>query len=268
MDPDVSEFIERVKRVRRRRIPASADIVAETFTRLGYTHEDFTSEQVRQQFNRMLATVFRETLVTLENYERPAYSRHAVRELTEIRGQDLDTAYSKMQSLGGNREGFSLAVQDLMETWYYHLRQLFLSVSQSRKVRGGRDFELQLEHLFRLAGFPYEAQQRESRIDILLPDYAHYRNDRTQCLIVSAKRTLRERWQQVVDELHKMNCPNVYLATTDASISLQKDGEIAARNIKLVVFDEVKQRKFAQTNTGIGFSHLAGSVIPQWEHFW
>ena len=62
MDPDVSEFIERVRRVRRRQIPASAEIVAETFARLGYIDENVTSEQVRQQFDYMLGAVFRETL--------------------------------------------------------------------------------------------------------------------------------------------------------------------------------------------------------------
>ncbi|MCH6572596.1 MAG: hypothetical protein IH809_03015, partial [Proteobacteria bacterium] len=99
---------------------------------------------------------------------------------------------------------------------------------------------LELAELLRLARFPFEAQHREHRVDFMLPDYAHYEKDRTQCVLLSVKRTLRERWQQVVDELHKMNCPNVFLATTDEKISTSKMRDIARRNIKLTVFDDVK----------------------------
>ena len=87
-------------------------------------------------------------------------------------------------------------------------------------------------------------------------------------MLLSAKRTLRERWQQVVDELHKMNCPNVFLATTDAHISASKVRDISQRNIKLVVFDSVKAAKFADEPMIVTFSHLATGVIPQWQTFW
>jgi hypothetical protein len=65
-----------------------------------------------------------------------------------------------------------------------------------------------------------------------------------------------------------MNCPNVYLATTDESISLQKVRDIGNRNIKLVVFDEVKRTHFSREPSVIGYSFLVQTAIPQWERFW
>ena len=268
MDPDVEVFIERVRRLRGTHIPSSEQIVAETFVRLGYTKESLTPVQVREGFNQLLRHVFEETLVTLENYERPTYSSRAVGELSKLREADLTKAHRRMRDSGDDEAAFTLAVQELMEEWYYYFRQLFLSVSQSRKTRGGKDFELQLAQLFRLAGFPFEAQHKQYRVDFMLPDYAHYAKDRSQCVLVSAKRTLRERWQQVVDELHKMNCPNVFLVTTDEKISKSKMRDIAQRNIKLAVFDEVKAANFADEVMVVSYSHLANSAIPQWQAFW
>ena len=206
--------------------------------------------------------------MTLERYERPTYSRSAIAELVQLRKADIKEAHRIMQEKGGDAEAFTGAVQALIEQWYYHFRQLFLSVSQSRKTRGGTDFELQLGELLRLADFPFEAQHRRYRVDFMLPSYEHYEKDRSQCVLLSAKRTLRERWQQVVDELHKMNCPNVFLATTDEKISTSKVRDIAERNIKLVVFDGVKATLFPNEGWVVSYSYMANTALPQWQTFW
>jgi hypothetical protein len=267
-DAGVEEFLKRVRDLRKQHIPSSEQIVAETFTRLGITQDKLRAEEVRIGFNAFLENVFRETLATLEAYELPVYSRRAVHELTQLRHEDLDAAHAKMQTSGGDPQAFAQAVEQLIEDWYIHFRQLFLSVSQSRKTRGGRDFELQLAHLLRLSEVPFKAQQKESRVDFMLPNYEHYAVDRSQCVLLSAKRTLRERWQQVVDELHKMNCPNVFLATTDAKISKSKVSDVGKRNIKIVVFDHVKQSLFPDDPMVVNYSHLANNVIPQWQAYW
>lgn len=268
MGNDLDRFLERVRRLRAKAIPSSDQIVTETFLRLGITREQLSPEDVRANFNHLLADVFRETLVTLEDYERPTYSSGAIRELTQLREEDVRQVHADMKKAGADEAAFKRAVESLMERWYYYLRQLFLSVSQSRKTRGGRDFELQLGRLLTLAGFPFEEQHQRHRVDFMLPGYAHYAKDRSQCVLLSAKRTLRERWQQVVDELHKMNCPNVFLATTDDKISASKVKDISARNIKLVVFDQVKSVSFPTEAMVIGYTDLANSVLPQWQNFW
>ena len=58
-------------------------------------------------------------------------------------------------------DGFRAGVLHLMRSWYPHLRRCFLSISQSRKSRGGKDFELQIEGLLTLAGLPFDRQIRK-----------------------------------------------------------------------------------------------------------
>lgn len=268
MDPDVNIFLKRVRQIRGQHLPSSERIVAETFVRLGLTEEHIQAIAVRSDFNNLLRKVFEETLVTLENYERPIYSIHAIGELAKMRQVDLVRAREHMKLAGDDFSAFQQAVESLLKDWYFHFRQLFLSVSQSRKTRGGKDFELQIAELLRLAGFPFEPQHKQFRVDFMMPSYAHYGQDRTQCILLSAKRTLRERWQEVVDELHKMNCPNVFIATTDNVISAGKKEEIAKRNIKLVVFDEVKLKLFPKDNMVVDFTFLVNKVIPTWHQFW
>lgn len=258
----LEEFLSRIGGLRPSSIPRSEQIVAETFARLRLTPDALTPDQVRTKFNVYLQTVFEETLITLENYERPFYGQ-AVNILFELRRADLEAAYQKMLVKADGEAAFVITVQQLIESWYYYLRQMFLSISQSRKTRGGKDFELQLAQLLSLAGFPFENQHREHRVDFMLPNYAHYSRDRTQCVLLSAKRTLRERWQEVVDELHKMNCPNVFLATADKNITRQKMRDIARRNIKLVVFDDVKDTSFTEDSWVMSYTQLATQILPQ-----
>ena len=54
-------------------------------------------KEVRERFNEFLQEAFRETLVTLEAYERPTYSSKAVRELTRIREEDVREVHAEMR---------------------------------------------------------------------------------------------------------------------------------------------------------------------------
>ena len=94
---DLDEFLKRVRQLRSEEIPSSKVIVLETFIRLGITRDKLTVEEVRERFNEFLQEAFRETLVTLEAYERPTYSSKAVRELTRIREEDVREVHAEMR---------------------------------------------------------------------------------------------------------------------------------------------------------------------------
>ena len=252
----------------RAQIPTSRLIVAEAFAELGYTAASLSPEDVRRQFNTLLHQVWTTTLEVLERYEEHAYSQIAIAEIIGRHAEDLRQARGSMRADGDDAVALEMAIRDLFRIWYPDLRALFLSISQSRKSRGGKDFELQLQRLLELMEVPYQPPNRTHRVDFMIPSYEHYARNRNQCIVVSAKRTLRERWQEVVDELHKMNCPNVYLATADERISEDKKDDIWRRNIYLVVWDEVKARHFPTDDSVVSYSHLAGEVIPHFAQFW
>jgi EcoRII C terminal len=261
-------FANELRRIRREGIPSSEKIVAEAFEKLGYTGSALSPDEVRRRFDELLGGVWRKTLEVLEVYEERAYGEKAIGEVIRLHAEDLRQAREAMRADTDDAVALERAIQGLFRVWYPELRALFLSISQSRKSRGGKDFELQLRRLLELMEVPYQPPDRTHRVDFMIPSYEHYARNRNQCIVVSAKRTLRERWQEVVDELHKMNCPNVYLATADERISAEKKDDIWRRNIYLVVWDEVKRRDFPTDDAVVSYSHLAGEVIPHFARFW
>lgn len=190
-------------------MPTSQQIIQETLRRLRHDLSD--PAFVRRHFNSLLRQVFDKTLDVLEEYEEKV-------------------------DLGVLQEaGFKLN-----KAQYKLLRDYFLSVSQSRKQRGGKDFELQVQALLEKAGIPFESQPRRERVDLILPNRSLWERDRARAVLLSLKRTLRERWRQVVDELYNLKCPNTYLLTAETSLPQNSVQEIFSRNIYLVVWDEVK----------------------------
>jgi hypothetical protein len=173
-----------------------------------------------------------------------------------------------MRREGDDAEALQAAVVRLLRSWHETLRGLFLSVSQSRKQRGGKDFEYQIQVLLELAQIPHEVQSRRERADFILPSAELLRRDRPKAVLLSAKRTLRERWQEVVDELQRVGCPNTYLATTDESLTSNVVAEIKQRNIYLVVWDHVSLDKFPQEPAVVGYSKFIADLtthfFPQW----
>jgi hypothetical protein len=130
------------------------------------------------------------------------------------------------------------------------------------------DFEYQIQILLELAQIPHEVQSRRERADFILPSTELLDKDRPKAVLLSAKRTLRERWQEVVDELQRVGCPNTYLATTDESFTKNVVAEIKKRNIYLVVWDHVSAEKFPQEPAVIGYSKfihdLTQHFLPRW----
>ncbi len=266
--PAADGFARYLQRVRRRHVPSSRDIVDQAFEQLGYTRAKLTAEAVRADFNGLLRRVWQQTLAVLEEYEEPAYAGAVVAEVIRLHAEDLRLARAEMAAGGDDVTAMELALQRLFRAWYPELRTLFLSISQSRKSRGGKDWELQIGRLLQLMDVPYEPPDSTYRVDFMIPGYEHYARNRNQCIVVSAKRTLRERWQEVVDELHKMNCPNVYLATAEERVSPDKKADIWRRNIYLVVWDEVKARDFPADDSVVSYSQLARDIIPHFAPFW
>ena len=64
---------------------------------------------------------------------------------------------------------------------------------------------------------------------------------RDRVIVGTMKTTLRERWQQVEEERARLNLPSIYLLTADEDISANKAETIDQHNIKLVVYEEVKE---------------------------
>ena len=261
-----NELYRLIKQTRDRVIPPPERVVDEAFRELGLASA--SPKDVLRNFNEYLKSVFNKTLEVLERYEDDAYRKEILSEICRVRSHPLLSKAFPGRVL--KRSDFIETTSKALELLYPDLWHVFLSRSQSRKARGGLDFQIQVAKLLSLAGVPFEQQIRRYKVDFLIPSLKAFNADRTRTSVLSAKRTLRERWREVVEELYNTRCPNVYLATTnsEAFISEEKVSELKRYNIHLVVWDEVKEAKFREEPMVIGYSRFANSDLMVFKEYW
>ncbi len=257
---EVQKFMKEIRSIY---LPSSEKIVEETFNLLGYVPDNITLSYAQKNFEKMLNDVWKKTLEVLENYETQTYSKGIPTHLGLKKPDDL----SKSEEIA-KKNGFTYGVIDIFHRWYPYLREMFLSIAQSRKARGGRDFELQFGKMLDLINVPYQKIKRAYRVDFMLPDDKTFKNNPTSAAIASAKRTLRERWREVVEELYVMRSPNIFLVTADYDVSKSHVKAICGDyRIHLIVWNDVKQR-FMGEPLVLSYNKWVKERLPVLKRFW
>ncbi|OEY74141.1 restriction endonuclease [Haemophilus quentini] len=106
-------------------------------------------------------------------------------------------------------------------------------------------------------------------VDSVLPGIAEFNSRRDKTIIGTMKTTLRERWQEVVEEVSRSNIPNIYLLTVDNDISDNKAVQMGTHNIVLVVLNEVKNQKHLKDKRSvIDFESYFLDEIPNIMKYW
>ena len=77
------------------------------------------------------------------------------------------------------------------------------------------------------------------KVDSILPNINCFSRRRNKTIIGTMKTTLRERWQEVAEEIERTKIPEIHLLTVDQEISSSKASEMANHNIVVVVYDFV-----------------------------
>jgi|SRR3989339_1566964 len=123
---------------------------------------------------------------------------------------------------------------------YQELNNFFLAISQSRKPRAGKAFENVIKELFKRLNYPFAEQAViNGKPDFLLPSKEYYESNAMDCIVFTAKRTLRERWRQIVTEGTKAY--GFFLATQDSKVTMMQLKEMAMNKIFLVVPVSLKE---------------------------
>lgn len=143
--------------------------------------------------------------------------------------------------------------------------KLFLSLSQSRKARAGKTFEYIIISLFKELDYPFSYRPIiNGEPDFLLPSEIHFSKFSADCIIFTAKRTLRERWRQIVTE--GTRGLGFFLATIDEGVSSNQLEEMKRNRIYLVVPERLKKTIYFKNINVISFtdffeSHLDPAMI-------
>ena len=258
------QVAEIMERIRGAGLPQPQEIVNQAFKELGFIKGKLSKEYVRDNFDEIMEKVWLKTAEILENYERKVYSVGIPSELNKLFPQEIQQA-EELSKDKGFVEGFKFFFEQL----FPYLREMFLSISQSRKMRGGRDFELQFERLLDLAEIPFEKYRRIYRVDFMIPSNEAFQRDPTTAIIASVKRTLRERWKEVVDELLALRCPNTFIVTANNQISPEKVRKICYDyRLHLVVWASYKRQNFDQEPLVLSYTQWFKEKVLALEQFW
>lgn len=139
--------------------------------------------------------------------------------------------------------------------YFDDLDGFFLSLAQSRKSRAGDAFEGIIHTLFRSLNYPFDEQQViNGKPDFLLPSRKHYDTHAMDCIIFTAKRTLRERWRQIVTE--GTRGLGFFLATIDDKVSQNQLEEMKRNRIYLVCPATIKNAFYNDAVNVITFSRF------------
>lgn len=127
------------------------------------------------------------------------------------------------------------------------------SNTQSRRSRAGETFEQIIYKLYEIFNYSYDSQKKIGRkifqdkglgkkVDSVLPSIEAFETRRDKVIVGTMKTTLRERWQEVVEEIERTKIPKIYLLTADEDIAMNKTQEMGKHNIVLVVYEKIKKK--------------------------
>ena len=154
-----------------------------------------------------------------------------------------------------------------------YLYALSLSSTNSRRARAGGTFEMLIEKCLQILDYTFQNQSSlgtdfyksnriGKKVDIIIPGRKAYEQRRTDCGIISAKTSLRERWQEVVEELNRSNVRHIYLATLDDGITSNQVDIMKEYNITLIVRESEKTKKFSGAGNVESFDSFFNKTVP------
>ena len=159
------------------------------------------------------------------------------------------------------------AIGWFVENFPEHIYTLTLSNTQSRRSRAGTEFETIIELILMGANIPMDTQGNIGKtafaskglgkaVDIVSPGAYQYLLNKRNTVLISAKTTLRERWQQVPEEMGRTGAREMFLATLDTGISNEAIDILYEANIQLVTTQRNKAENYAHQRSVLSFEEL------------
>lgn len=218
------------------RIPQSGELVAGLIAEMERAGE-MDKEKLKDQFGHLV-----------EDMQKRVYHRYLELE-SQTASRLLKDYFSAFAGEGAG------AVVDAVASHFREIDVFCLSLTQSRRTRAGKAFEDILKGLFSRMKYPFEEKPVINGVpDFILPSEAHYRRNAMDCIIFTSKRTLRERWRQIVTE--GTRGLGFYLATIDEKVSAKALEEMRAHRIYIVVPERIKQAFYPDAVNAITFSNF------------
>ncbi|MFH1683619.1 MAG: type II restriction endonuclease [Candidatus Margulisiibacteriota bacterium] len=199
----------------------------------------YTVTQIKTNFDGLIDETEREAHQVYLKYEKQY-------------GQDVFLAFVNYLVAEGEISSVN-GIGEILGRYFKAFDKFFLSIAQSRKSRAGKTFERIHNALFKKLGYPFDEQVViDGQPDFLMPSADHYNRNPMDCIIFTAKRTLRERWRQIVTE--GTRGLGFYLATIDENVSESQLREMLDHRINLVCPQRIKDAQYPDVVNVISFA--------------
>ncbi|MBU1032034.1 MAG: type II restriction endonuclease [bacterium] len=200
-----------------------------------------TKEKIKQNFDQLLHETEREIYRVYLKYQKKY-------------GEDVINAFVTYLIKSGELKDLK-QTGEILGRYFELLDKFFLSLAQSRKARAGKSFENIHNALFKELNYPFDEQRViNGKPDFIMPSYDHYLKNAPDGIIFTAKRTLRERWRQIVTE--GTRGLGFFLATIDEKISANQLAEAHKSRIFIVCPEIIKKKNYPTAINVLSFAQF------------
>lgn len=278
---EAEEFDAFIKEYRQKYIRKASVIVEEIFNEIDFTDQLVVKKEVSEVILKVREIAYQRFLI-----EEALLNTLIISHLH----QKLETPKQVMVSLIRDqlegKEGVNLKeiVPKICGEYagkiYPYIYTLSLSNTNSRRSRSGKTFEAIIYKIYEILNYPFDSQGKLGRkifedvglgkkVDSVLPGIEQFNQRRNKAIIGTMKTSLRERWQEVAEEIERTNIPEIHLLTVDTDIAKSKAQEMAAHNIVLVGLKSlIENGELKDMKNIISFEDYFYNEIPRCLQFW
>ncbi|WP_208528104.1 type II restriction endonuclease [Flavobacterium psychrophilum] len=278
---ELDKFDTLIKQYRTKYIRTSQEIVEFALAQNQEYLKQIKSKQVSKCISELREIVWQEYLLDEVNFN--AILMRDLHKLLETPKDILEVLLNKNIT---DKKGEELieTVKEICGEYagrvFPYIYRLSLSNTQSRRSRAGKSFEAIIYKIYENLGYEYDSQSKVGRktfdtlglgkkVDSILPNIKCYAERRNKTIIGTMKTSLRERWQEVAEEIERTKIPEIHLLTADESIPKSKAQEMANHNIIVVTYEWVANSVALKSMKNIiSFEEYLFEEIPNILKFW
>lgn len=257
----ITNFSDYTKKARQELFPSAFELAYRSFIDLGFDKKD-------KEFFMKNASECVEALRT------QCWEEFLIAEIEFTKNVILEIAKTIDYQNTSGVDSVELFLDENIENIY----SLCLSNTQSRRSRAGKEFESIIELLLMGLELPFDAQGKlgvalfaskglGKMLDEVVPGVIQYEIDKRRTILISAKTTLRERWQEVKEEMDRTGAKEMYLATIDENVSTQVLTQLKTENIVLTTTKAIKEERYSNETIVITFEELFDNCETN-EEYW
>jgi hypothetical protein len=146
--------------------------------------------------------------------------------------------------------------------------EFFMSVAQGRKKRAGGVLESYYAALFTALGYPHDTRRSDHRAgrSFVFPHLDHLEEQPSDCVVLIAKRMLRDGWRQLAPRLGSE--ARTFVATLDVTVSDWDLDSFRDHEVTMVVPEHVRLSAYADQPHVISIEAFLTSVLDPAVEAW